>query len=111
MIHNMKLGNEPFIKIKKGEKVIESRLFDEKRRVINIGDEIEFISNENQAEKISTKVIALYRYPTFEELFSDFPSMYFGRDSKEELLREIKQFYSDEDQKKYGVLGIRIKRT
>jgi len=111
MLHNMKLGNEPFIKIKNGEKVIESRLFDEKRRVINIGDEIEFVSNENQTEKILTNVIALYRYQTFEELFSDFPSEYFGQDSKEALLREIEQFYSGEDQKKYGVLGIRIKRT
>ncbi|MCK9578044.1 ASCH domain-containing protein [bacterium] len=111
MIHNMKLGNEPFIKIKNGEKVIESRLFDEKRKAINIGDEIEFISNENQTEKILTNVIALYRYQTFEELFSDFPSEYFGQNSKEDLLREIEQIYSDEDQKKYGVLGIRIKRT
>lgn len=111
MIHKMKLGREPFIKIKNEEKIIESRLFDEKRSMINIGDEIEFTCNENQIEKILTKVIALYRYKSFEELFSDFPSAYFGENSKEELLKEIEQFYSKEEQDKYGVVGIKIKRT
>ena len=111
MTHKMNLGNEPFVKIKNGDKIIESRLFDEKRSKVNIGDEIEFTSNEDQIEKILTEVVALYRYQSFEELFSDFPSEYFGGNSKEELLKEIEQFYSKEEQGKYGVMGIKIKRT
>lgn len=38
----MKLQQKPFDSIKTGQKTIEMRLNDEKRRLINIGDEIEF---------------------------------------------------------------------
>lgn len=109
MIHKMKLGEEPFMKIKNGEKVIESRLFDEKRSAISIGDEIEFTPNDDQTETVLTKVVALYRYQTFEELLSDFPSSLFGGGSKEELLKELEEFYSGKEQEKYGVIGIKIR--
>lgn len=38
----MKLQKSPFEKIKNGTKTVEFRLYDEKRRKINIGDQIEF---------------------------------------------------------------------
>lgn len=104
----LKLHQIPFEKIANGQKIIESRLFDEKRSIINIGDEIIFSQNENPSNTVKTKVIALYRYPSFERLFSDFPSSYFGGDSKEFLLDEISKFYSEEDQNKYGVIGIKF---
>lgn len=107
-IHTMKLAKEPFEKIVKGQKIIESRLFDEKRRLINIGDEIEFSQNDDPTKTSKTKVKALYRYGSFENLFSDFPSEYFGWNSKEFLLEEINRFYPKEEQEKYGVVGIRI---
>lgn len=103
----MKLSDKPFEKIITGYKIIESRLYDEKRQQINIGDQIEFSYNDTE-EKVITRVKALYRYESFEDLFSDFPSEYFGGDSKDELIREIEMFYSKEDQKKYGVVGIKI---
>lgn len=104
----MKLAKEPFEKITSGQKIIESRLFDEKRRLINVGDEIEFSQNDDSRKKAMTKVTALYRYDSFENLFSDFPPEYFGGTSKEFLLTEISQFYPKEEQEKYGVVGIRI---
>lgn len=42
MKHCMKLNDNPFAAIEKGEKTIELRLYDEKRKKINVGDEIEF---------------------------------------------------------------------
>lgn len=104
----MKLAREPFEKIVNGQKIIESRLFDEKRRVIDIGDEIEFSRNDNPSETVKTRVKSLYRYDSFESLFSDFPPEYFGGTSKEFLLEEIGRFYSEEEQRKYGVVGIKI---
>ena len=106
--HKMKLEREPFEKIIRGQKIIESRLYDEKRRQINIGDHIEFISIRNPSKKILTKVKALYRYGSFKDLFSDLPSDYFGSISKTELIREIKTFYSEDEERKYGVIGIKI---
>ena len=42
MRHQTKLFSEPFYRIKEKKKIIEVRLFDEKRQKISIGDEIEF---------------------------------------------------------------------
>ena len=42
MRHQMKLFKEPFLRIKEKRKIIEVRLFDEKRQKVSIGDEIEF---------------------------------------------------------------------
>ena len=108
VIHKMKLAKEPFDKIANGQKVIESRLFDEKRQTINIGDEIEFSQNDDSTKTVKTKVRALYRYGSFDCLFADFPPEYFGGTSGESLIEEIGRFYSKEEQTKYGVVGIRI---
>lgn len=108
MTHEMKLAKEPFTKIASGEKIIESRLFDEKRKLLNIGDEIVFRDNEGQEKPINTTVVALYRYAMFESMFSDFPASYFGGESKEFLLNQIHQFYSEEQEKEFGVIGVKI---
>ena len=104
----MKLAAAPFEKIVSGEKVIESRLYDEKRQQINLGDQIEFTSNDDASRKIMTTVKALYRYSDFENLFSDFSPSLFGGTSKEKLLEEIETFYPEEEQRRYGVIGIKI---
>lgn len=104
----MKLAVDPFEKIASGNKIIESRLYDEKRRKINLGDQIEFSINNNSAKKITTSVRALYLYPDFESLFSDFSPSHFGGDSREALLEEIEKFYSKDEQAKIGVIGIKI---
>lgn len=108
MQHKMKVSAEPFKKIVRREKVVESRLYDEKRQQIAIGDEIEFSENEHPENKVRTRVKGLLRYQSFKELFADHEPSLFGEESREFLLNQIKQFYSDEDQKKDGVVGFRI---
>ena len=104
----MKLSSEPFEKITARAKVIESRLYDEKRQQIALGDEIEFNANENPEKKVKTRVKGLLYYQSFKELFADHDPSLFGGKNKEFLLHQIKQFYSDEDEQKYGVVGIRV---
>ncbi len=104
----MKLSAEPFAKIASGKKVIESRLYDEKRQQIALGDEIEFSENDHPEHTAKTRVIALLRYQTFKDLFADHDPGLFGGESREFLLEQIKQFYSDEDEQKYGVVGVRL---
>lgn len=94
IIHKIKLAAVPFEKIASGNKIIESRLCDEKRRQINLGDQIEFSSNDNLARKITTSIRSLCLCPDFESLFSDFSLSHFGGDLREELLEEIENFYS-----------------
>ena len=103
--HQMKLTSSPFEKIISGEKIIESRICDEKRQRINIGDQIEFSNTDDLTRKIKTKVKALYQYESFDDLFSDFPPEYFGGSSKKELLVEIEKFYSEREQKNMESLG------
>ncbi len=110
MQHQMKLSSVPYNKIASRAKLIESRLYDEKRQQIALGDEIEFSENENPTNKVTTRVRGLLRYGSFKDLFADHAPALFGEESREFLLNQIKQFYSDEEEQKYGVLGIRLER-
>lgn len=108
MKHTMKLQPEPFEKIKSGKKIIESRLYDSKRRQIKLGDIITFFKNPDLKESVTIKVTGLLIYPSFDSLMSDLPVSNFGSDSRQNLLEEIHQFYSESDEKEHGVLGIKI---
>lgn len=50
----------------------------------------------------------LYYYQTFKELFTNHEPNFFGGESRNFLLNQIKSFYSDEDEQKYGVVGIQF---
>ncbi len=107
-MRKMKLNNNPFNLVKDGHKTIEVRLNDEKRRLLNIGDHIEF-TNIKTNERIKVVVIDLLKYKTFKELFNNYEPFYFGGNNKEILLNNIMSYYSIAQEKKFGVLGIKIK--
>ena len=108
-MHEMRLHNSPFNLIKSGTKTIELRLNDEKRSLIKIGDKIEF-TNRITEEKIVVEVIKLHRYDSFFELYKHFDKVSMGYDEDEEAdPKDMEQYYSKEEQDKYGVLGIEIK--
>ena len=105
----MNLQPKYFDFIKDGTKRIELRLYDEKRRSIQLGDIIEFAKSEN--EKFKAEVIGLLRYNSFADLFEDFDISILADTSmtKQELLEVLGGFYSEEKQAEFGVIGIRIK--
>ena len=105
MIHKMKLNENPFERIKNGTKTVEFRLYDEKRRKIKIGDQIEFSKLPDLQETILVDVLDLYRDNTFENLFKKL------FDDDEEIKRKTSamyQYYSHDKEKQYGVVGIKI---
>lgn len=104
----MKLATEPYNKIALGKKLIESRLYDEKRQQISIGDQVVFSENDKPENTVTTVVKGILRYQTFKELFADHDPALFGEESRDFLLTQIKSFYSDEDEQKYGVVGVRL---
>lgn len=106
----MRLKKGPFEKVQNGTKAIESRLLDDKRKLINPGDEILFRLADDETREVKTRVIAIFRYRSFKELMTDFPASLFGGDSTEDLLAEIRQFYSEDEEKKYGVVGVKVER-
>ena len=109
-MHEMKLQPEYYNYILNGTKRIEIRLYDEKRQKIKIGDTIKFLKEPDLKESFKIKVVGLYRYNSFEDLFKDFDISILSDKSmsKEELIDVLEQFYTKEKQEQYGVLGIRI---
>lgn len=104
----MRLHKGPFELIKNGSKTIELRLYDEKRQMINLGDTITF-ENRSDGDKIQVKVIALYKYPSFEELYKHFDKISIGYKEDEEAdPKDMELYYSSEEQSKNGVVGIEM---
>lgn len=110
MKHNMNLNNRPFKSIKEGTKTIELRLNDEKRSLLKVGDEIEF-TNRDTNEKLSVDIINLHKYPSFKELYKHFNKIELGYAEDEPSdSKDMEAYYSKEEQDKYGVLGIEIRK-
>ncbi len=112
MIHQMRLNPSPFYMIKTGQKTIELRLNDEKRSLLNKGDEIEFINTEDPKLKLIAKITAIHHFDSFDELYKSLPLLKCGY-TKEDIASakasDMDVYYSREMQRKYGVLGIEIK--
>lgn len=104
MLHKMKLKESPFERIKNRTKTIEFRLYDEKRKQIKIGDKIEFSKLPELEEKIVVEVLDLYRDVSFEELFK---KVFTDKEKIERKTQSMLQFYTNEQEKEYGVVGIK----
>ena len=110
MKHSMTLYEEAFDLIRSGEKRIEVRCNDEKRKKIKINDEIIFYELHEEKQWFIVKVQDLYECKTFEELYSMFDLSEFGRAeySVKDMVEGIREIYPIEKEKTYGALGIRI---
>ena len=109
MIHYMNLQNSPFELIKKGDKTIEMRLNDEKRRLVKVGDVIQF-KNIVSDETINCNVINLYNYNTFNELYENHDKKSIGYlDNEVANPDDMLEYYSLEKINKYKVLAIEVK--
>lgn len=111
MVHHMKLQPGPFEKIKSGMKTYELRLLDPKRQRIVVGDIIEFLNLSNKREKIRTRVIDLHPFPNFADLYHTLPLLKCGY--TEDTVSgaspdDMEQYYSKDDQAKWGVVGIEL---
>ena len=97
--------------LKSGEKIIELRLFDEKRQKIKIGDEILFSDSSNQDDNFKATVLKLHRAENFTKLCEIITPEQAGFSSKQELINVLEEFYTPSAQKKFGVVGIEIKKV
>ena len=95
----MRLHKGPFRLIESGKKRVECRLNDEKRRELRAGDVIEFQLRPDFVEKLEKRIVALHTFPSFEAMFEQFP---------EERVSNVYQYYTPEDEQKYGVVAIEL---
>ena len=96
---------EEYLKlIAEGKKKIEGRLYDEKRRQIKPGDIIIFEG------KLKVRVKDIRVYPSFREMLKKegLENVLPGIKSIEEGVRIYRQFYNEEEEKKWGVVAIEV---
>lgn len=115
MVHKMHLRKEPFHKIWSGEKHIELRLFDEKRKQISVGDLIEFAYENKTKMTMTVKVVALHKAANFKELFEALPLKRCGfeEDDIRDACLQMEGYpgYDFENQQRLGVLGIEFEEV
>jgi len=107
----MKLNEKAFTSVISGLQKYETRLLDEKRRRISVGDIIIFSKIPELNEKALVKVIRIIKARDFEELFSLFPikdANWPSTYSNHDCARDMLKYYSYEDQKKFGVVAFEI---
>ncbi|HEL2530667.1 TPA: RNA-binding protein [Streptococcus suis] len=112
MVHEMLLAPKPFEMMKSGQKTIELRLYDEKRKHIQIGDRIRFYCTENQTQTIEVQVLDLHIFDNFAQLYKELDLLSCGytqssiRGAKPE---DMEDYYSREQLEQYGAVGIELR--
>ena len=110
-LHMMHLSHLPFEKIKSGTKKMEIRLCDEKRKRLKVNDYIVFSDLSDKNSVITVKIRGLHRFDSFLELFQSINPELCGNDentSPEEAAEGMREYYTEEKEKAFGVLAIKI---
>ena len=105
---SMHLDEEPFAAVKRGQKTVELRLLDEKRRSLKTGDRISFVNDGG--EELTVQITGLYAYPDFGALMKEFTPWETGmaEATEEEAVKAMEKYYTPEQVRKHGVLAIGI---
>lgn len=107
--HTMRLRPVPFEKIRAGQKTIELRLYDEKRQQIAVGDRIRFVNTQDESAVLWTRVKELHVFDSFATLYRTLPTAECGYAAGETAdPGDMEQYYSKQEQTRYGVIGIKI---
>ncbi len=110
-LHRMHLDPEAFARMDAGEKTIELRLYDEKRRRIQAGDMIRFESTADETDVLYAQVAGMRFFASFDELYAALPLTacgYSETEAKTASPRDMDRYYTPEEQKKWGVVGIQL---
>lgn len=110
MVHKMKLRKIYYDMIKNGTKIYEGRLNDEKRQLIDVGDIITFQKEPELNESFDAIVKDLIYFDSFEEMVNTLPleKVGFKTETPEDVVEIYHQFYSVEEEKKYGIVAIKV---
>lgn len=109
MKHYMHLKDKPFRSIWKGNKTIELRLYDEKRRAVKVGDKIEFDNLSNPGQPILVNVTAIHTFESFAKLYETLPIERCGytvNEVRTVSASDVNEYCSLEEQLENGVVGI-----
>lgn len=112
MIHEMKLGEKAFVRMKNGEKLVEYRLNDEKRKLIKRGDAIVFLKLPLLMEKLFMEVTGLESFLCFRDAFLKYRDLP-GSDTGDDIEKDVAamyQYYKSKDEEKEGVVALHLRK-
>ncbi|WP_156010025.1 ASCH domain-containing protein [Streptococcus ruminantium] len=112
MIHEMLLAPKPFEMMKSGQKSIELRLYDEKRKRLAIGDHIRFYCTENRAQTLLTEVLVIRVFDNFTQLYKELDLLSCGYTKSNvgtAKPEDMEVYYSLEQLETYGAVGIEVR--
>ena len=105
-MYRMHLDEKHFNNVKEGNKTVEIRLNDKKRREFKVGDTIEF-ENRSDKSKLEATITELNIYTSFEELYKHEDKISMGyKEDEVACPDDMSVYYSEEDQIKNGVVAI-----
>lgn len=115
MLHEMKLYSENYDRMESGNKPREYRLYDEKRRLIKIGDTIRFIKLPDKEECCYADVINIEVFDTWYDCYKK----YFELDFKDRYatVQDVVDdtyngdYYTQEETEKYGCCCITLSKV
>ena len=105
----MSVRHKYFELIKSGQKDIELRAYDEKRRKMKTGDKFLLYDAENPDQSIICEILNMHVAPDFESLFKKIDIKRSGFKDMTELMDTITKFVSREELQREQVAGIEIK--
>lgn len=97
--------------VQKGIKTIELRLYDEKRKLLSVGDTIIFTNADNPSSTLSCIIAKLHKFSNFNELYNTLPLEkcgYTPNELQNANAKDMEKYYTQEEQRLYGVVGIEI---
>lgn len=108
--YTLTIDSKQFDYFLNGTKRIEMRLNNEKRKYMNVGDKIRFFKLPDCKEYFDTKIVELIKCKTFGDLIDKYDIKYFAdKDSSlEDLVKTLRRQYTIDEEKRYGVIGIRV---
>lgn len=108
VMHTMELQPAYFESFRRGEKEIEVRCMDEKRKNIRIGDVIQF--QKSNGAYFKARVCELIVCDSFGELYERVSPQELGcaGQTRREFINSMRQIYTLSRERELGVVGIRI---
>lgn len=112
-VHEMKVAEPWFSRMDLGVKTIELRLLDEKRQTMKIGDHVSFKLFPKLEHSCLMEITGLLHYPNFASLIDDINVAWLGYEEKDRewLKSSMYDIYTQEEEKEFGALGIRLKKV
>ena len=105
---SMNLQHTYYDMIKSGDKDIELRLYDEKRRKMRNNDIVLIYNAQNPSDYMKCKIVRLHIAKSFADLSAKISMPRTGFATLNSLMNAVSKFYSEDLESKYGIVGIEL---